>query len=121
MVDDQSKIMELNGKLYAILNWQGRKGASDELIGAPLNEEQNRQYLKFKRQGISDSQIMSRLFPPAKVNRDEHTRIVIPMSTLSKRTMAELIASRLGIHAPTLEKMSREDLKKMLLAVNHQP
>jgi hypothetical protein len=114
---EQSKIMEVNGKLYAILNWQGRKRQSDELVAAPLTDDQNRMYLRYKRQGDSDSRIMSKLFPPA---HKDPTRIIIRMSTLSKKAMAELVASRLAINVPTLEKMSRHDLKKLLLALNNQ-
>jgi hypothetical protein len=114
---ESTKIMELQGRLYAILNWQGRHSGSDELLAAPLTDDQNRQYVRFKRHGDSDSVIFAKLFP---ASRREPRRIIIRMSTLSKKAMAELIASKLSISAPSLEKMSREDLKNMLLALNNQ-
>ena len=109
-----SMFTELGGKLYAVLNWHVRKDENDVMVAAPLDKKQQRAYVSGKRQGLSDSVIFRRIFPPSKKPTE---KISVDVNALTKPQMAALIEKSLAIKAPTLLRMGKRDLKRLLMAV----
>ncbi len=102
----------VDGRCLAIQNWRNRANQDDALIAIPLSDKQRDDYQKFKHIGWSDERIFDRLFPGPELDR-----VALPMVDLTKTQLINLTSQVLGHELPSMERLSRDDLVKLLQAV----
>ena len=107
-----SKISEINGRLYAVLNWQSRRDNEDVLVAAPLTGRQVRSYRALLRKGLTETQIFDRLFPQPEKPAG---KLEVDVDMLTKKQLAELACRALGLKLPSMEKMSKKDLATLVV------
>jgi hypothetical protein len=107
--------LNINGTVHAIVNWRSRSHKDDVIIGCRLTKAQEAQYAQMKGQGAGEAAICDRLFPQSVLPRSRPT-VRIDIDVLTKGQLLQLIRERIGKPLPTLEKVSRLDLKSILAA-----
>ncbi|MDX1569620.1 MAG: hypothetical protein R3200_03980 [Xanthomonadales bacterium] len=98
-----------DGRLLAVRNWKHRDHEDDALIAVPLEPEQIDRYRELKRKGMDDAQIFDELFA---VPIDP--RVSISIDQLSKKQLMMLLRQVVGDDIPTLDRVTREDLVKLV-------
>lgn len=102
----------VDGRCLAIQNWRNRSSRDDALIAIPLSDQQRDEYQQYKDMGWSDERIFDRLFPEPELDR-----VALPMVDLTKTQLINLTTQVLGHELPSMERLSRDDLVKLLQAV----
>ena len=112
------KFSTVNDKVYAIMNWKSRRNSRDVAIVKYLSPEETDAYKRHQKQGMSQTAIFGKLFPTTNRPAKGKTQIVeIDIQELSKRQISRLIETRLNETLPSLEKMNRSDLEKLLVKI----
>ena len=99
---------EVQGRLYAILNWRARQKPDDVLCLMELNLVQAGEYQRLKAEGKPESQVYESLFPP----RPKPARAPgLDTSGLSKQQLADILRALTGSALPSIGESSRPDLE----------
>jgi hypothetical protein len=110
---------EVEGALYAVMNWDTRHSKEDVAIIKYLSSDEVSQYRNLRHEGHGDTAIFERIFPRQKMPTRGQTRVIqIDLSALTKRQLLRLIEVELDLEVPSLERSSRDDLEKLLLKVH---
>ena len=117
-MDSRTCFAEYNGRQYAILNWELRRTMNDAIISRPLLKDELALYEKYKRQGKENAWIFRQLFPPRLLQ--QKSRLVSPkdLTKLGKNQLIHLILSKLHSSIPSLNKMTKPDLRTLYLALD---
>lgn len=98
-----------DGRVLAVRNWKHRSHDDDALIAVPLDEQQIDRYRELKRDGMDDAQIFDELFATP-----IDPRVSISIDQLSKQQLMMLLRQVVGDEIPTLERVTRPDLVKLV-------
>ena len=116
-----TKFMQAEGKVYALMNARRKSHNRDVVVIKPLNESEKEAYLERKGHGAKDTEIFQHLFSRSRAPRasDRGPIVEIDSSALNKKQMIKLIELLAdGAEMPSLQRMSRQDLKTLLLVVH---
>ena len=105
--------MQIQGHWYALMNWRARGTRTDTVVLRPMSPSEVDTYQTLAQGGFLEAAIFAQLYPP-KREPEEIKDVVVPVSLLQKRQIAALIENKLGVSLPTLARMDKEDLVRLL-------
>jgi hypothetical protein len=111
---------EHESKIYVVANWKYCTTDEDVMVRTPLTKNETRIYMQMKGEGSSDTEILKELFPEKAAEDPDSRKIEISIDDLKKDQVIKLINADLGIELDSLEKMSEEDLREMLLTLRNR-
>lgn len=104
--------------VYAIVNAQDRVSDDDVMIRLPLDAGQFSTYKDLRQNGKSDSVIFRRLFPVKGDGKaGGSNKIVVDVNYLNKEQVLTLITDELGLELKTLNRMTVNDLRELLVVL----
>jgi len=103
--------MSVHNQVYANLNWHLRTREDDVMLLEPLDTQDMGKYSKLTKEGLSDNEIYTKLYP--RVEHKPKEKVLIDIDLLTKEQLIHLISIRLNASLPTLIYMSTEDLKTL--------
>ncbi|MBN1868616.1 hypothetical protein JW916_15140 [Candidatus Sumerlaeota bacterium] len=117
-----SYFLSMNNEVYAVLNAEQRGQEGDVLLALPLDAEKSQTYEGMKSQGRSDADIFREMFPDfPQTPPPDSAEVRIPVSQLTKSQLVRLLEDRLHLSLPSLSKMKKDDLVRLLLVFLKSP
>lgn len=105
--------MEIQGRWYALMNWQARGGRTDSVVLKPLTPREVATYQAMKQSGFIEPAVFAQLYPP-EIETTPIKEVVLPVALLNKAQLIYLIENKLTASLPSLVKMDQEDLVILL-------
>ncbi len=106
----------LDGRIFAKLNWQFRKKDDDVLVFKALNKIESMEYEELIKEGHDEKYIFNFLFPQKVIQKGK--QVSIKIEELNKKQISNFISEKLKISLSSLNKMSKEDLIKLYITLD---
>ena len=105
--------LQVGGRWYALMNWHARGTRADTVALRPMMPREVETYETMKQRGYVEAAIFAQLYPPG-VEPKPVREVVVPVVLLNKAQLVYLIEKKLSISLPSLGKMDKEDLMRLL-------
>ena len=95
------------------MNWRAQKDHADTVVLRPMTSREVEVYRTMKQGGFAEAAIFAQLYPP-QIESAPKQDLNVPVALLNKLQLVYLIEHKLGVSLPSLKKMEREDLVRLL-------
>ncbi len=105
--------LQVGGRWYALMNWRARGTRADTVALRPMMPREVETYETMKQLGYVEAAIFAQLYPPDDESNPVQ-EVVVPTSLLNKAQLVYLVEHKLNVSLPSLGKMDKEDLMRLL-------